>query len=236
MYVATHRSFCVKSLLSTINFLQNRAVRQGGRWPPSRQALKTCSSQSDDALTGFTTDTRTSSTQKTSSKQFNAEPLGFGGAGSKPDAGDDLFAASSTVLAPAGGSRSTTRKAKKPVARPTATKEPTDITKDILFGNDDLLAESPPKVTATIVDQKRVTEIEKEIQEDDDLFSTKVLSKNVISTIDDELFGIPTAKSTTKSTTKSIPTAVKVTSCSVFKEIIFFFTTTELWLSTKLTS
>ena len=170
----------MKSLLSTVNFLQNRAVRQGGHRPPSRQALKTRSSQSDDALAGFTTDTPTSSTQRTSSKQFNAEPVGFGGAGSKPDAGDDLFAASSTVLAPAGGSRSTTRKAKKPVARPTATKEPTDITKDILFGNDDLLAdlESPPKVTATIVDQKRVTEIEKEIekeiQEDDDLFSTKV--------------------------------------------------------------
>ena len=228
MYVA---ELCVKSLLSAINFLQNRAVRQGGRRPPSRQALKTRSSQSDDALAGFTTDTPTSSTQKTSSKQFNAEPLGFGGAGSKPDAGDDLFAASSTVLAPAGGSRSTTRKAKKPVARPTATKEPTDITKDILFGNDDLLAESPPKVTATIVDQKRVTEIEKEIekeiQEDDDLFSTKVLSKKVTSTIDDELFGIPTAKSTVPSvTTKSVPTAVKVTSCSVFK--IIFFTTTKL--------
>ena len=120
------------------------------------------------------------------------------------------------MLTPAGGSRSTARKAKKPVARPKATKEPTDITKDILFGNDDMLAESPPKVTATIVDQKRVTEIEKqiekEIQEDDDLFSTKVLSKKVTSTIDDELFGIPTTKSTAPSaTTKSVPTALKVT-------------------------
>ena len=52
-------------------------------------------------------------------------------------------------------------KAKKPVTHPTAT----DITKDILFGND-LLAESPPKVTATIMDQKRVTEIEKEIEKE----------------------------------------------------------------------
>ena len=177
-------------------------------------------------LAGFTTDTPTSSTQSTSSEQFDAEPLGFGGAGSKPDAADDLFAASSTVLTPAGGSRSTTRKAKKPVARPKVTKEPTDITKDILFGNDDMLAESPPKVTATIADQKRVTEIEKqiekEIQEDDDLFGTKVLSKRVTSTIDDELFGNPTSKSTVPSvTTKSVPTALKVTSyvasCSVFK-------------------
>ena len=144
-------------------------------------------------LAGFTTDTPTSSAQNTSSKQFDAEPLGFGGAGLKPDAVDDLFAASLTVLTPAGGSRSTTRKAKKPVAHPMATKEPTNITKDILFGNDDLLAESPPKVTATIVDQKKVTEIEKqiekEIQEDDDLFGTKALSKMVTSKIDDELFG-----------------------------------------------
>ena len=101
------------------------------------------------------------------------------------------------MLTPAGGSRSTKRKAKKPVAHPKATKEPTDITKDILFSNVDLLAESPPKVTTTIVDQKRVTEIEKqiekEIQEDDDLFGTKVLSKKVTSTIDDELFSNPTS-------------------------------------------
>ena len=114
------------------------------------------------------------------------------------------------MLPPAVSSRSTTRKAKKPVARPIATKEPTDITKDILFGNDDLLAESPPKETATIVDQKRVTEIEKqiqkEIQEDEDLFSTKALSKKVTTTIDDELFGSPTPKSTTSSvTTRSVP-------------------------------
>ena len=72
-------------------------------------------------------------------------------------------------------------------------KETTDITKDILFGNDDMLAESPPKETATIIDQKKVTEIEKqiqkEIQEDDDLFGTytKALSKNLTSTIGDDL-------------------------------------------------
>ena len=121
------------------------------------------------------------------------------------------------MLTSAGDSCSTTRKAKKPVARPKATKKPNDITKDILFGNDDMLAESPPKVTATIVDRKRVTEIEKqiekEIQEDDDLFGTKVLIKKVTSTIDDELFGNPTSKSTVPSvTTKSVPTALKVTS------------------------
>ena len=121
------------------------------------------------------------------------------------------------MLTSAGGSRSTRRKAKKPVAHPKATKEPNDITKDILFGNDDMLAELPPKVTATIVNQKRVTEIEKqiekEIQEDDDLFGTKVLSKKVTSTIDDELFGNPTSESTVPSvTTKSVPTALKVTS------------------------
>lgn len=134
------------------------------------------------------------------------------------DAVDDLFAASSTVLTPAGSSHGTTKKAKKPVPRPTANKEPT---KDILFGNDDLLAESPPKDTTTIVDEKRVTEIkeqiQKEIQEDDnDLFSTKVLSKNknMTSTIDDDLFGSPTPLAATKSVpsknTTNVPPAHKV--------------------------
>ena len=139
--------------------------------------------------------------QQTSTKTLDADLPRLGGAGSKPDDADDLFATSSTVLPPAGSSHTTTRKSKKPVPRPKATKEPTDVTKDILFGNDDLLAESPPKETATIVDQKRVTEIEKqlqkEIQEDDDLFDTKVLkNKNVTSTIDDELFGSLTVTTT----------------------------------------
>ena len=80
-----------------------------------------------------------------------------------------------------------------------------------------MLAESPPKETAAIVDQKRVTEIEKqiqkEIQEDDDLFGTTALSKNLTSTIGDDLFGTST---TTKSTTtsvanKNVPPVHKVT-------------------------
>ena len=97
-----------------------------------------------------------------------------------------------------------TRKAKKPIPWPTATK---DITKDILFGNDDLLGESPPKETTRVVDQKRVTEIEKQIQkeikEDDDLFSSKVLSKKPTTTISDELFGDPI--STTTSQVSAVP-------------------------------
>ena len=123
------------------------------------------------------------------------------------------------MLPPVGSSRSATKKAKKPVPRPAAKKETTDITKDILFGNDDMLAESPPKETATIVDQKRVTEIEKqiqkEIQEDDDLFGTKSLSKNknLTSTISDDLFGIsiPTKSITTSEANKNAPPAHKVT-------------------------
>ena len=151
---------------------------------------------------------------------MDADPLGFGGTGSQPDTVDDLFTASSTVLPPAGSSRTTTKKAKKPVPRPAATKEKTDITKDILFGNDDMLAESPPKETATIVDQTRVTEIEKqiqkEIQEDDDLFGTKALSKNLTSTIGDDLFGTSTPTKSTVTTTTSVasknaPPAHKVT-------------------------
>ena len=122
------------------------------------------------------------------------------------------------MLPPASSSRSATKKAKKPVPRPAAKKETTNI-KDILFGNDDMLAESPPKETATIVDQKRVTEIEKqiekEIQEDDDLFGTKSLSKNknLTSTIGDDLFGIsiPTKSTTTSEANKNAPPAHKVT-------------------------
>lgn len=171
--------------------------------------MKAQSGQSDDALAGFTSDTPSPSTQQNPSKLLDADPLGFGGTGSKSDAVDDLFTASSTVLPPTGSSRTTTRKAKKPVPRPVPTKETTDITKDILFGNDDMLAESPPKETATVVDQKRVTEIEKqiqkEIQEDDDLFGTKALSKNLTRTVGDDLFGTSTTTKSTVTTTTSVP-------------------------------
>ena len=55
------------------------------------------------------------------------------------------------------------------------------------------------------MNQKRVTEIEKqihkEIQEDDDLFGTKVLNKNLTSTISDDLFGNPTPGKPTATTT-----------------------------------
>ena len=180
-------------------------VRQGGRRPPSRQTVKAQSSQSDDALAGFVSDIPSSSKQAYSKE---ADSLVLGGRGTQPDAVDDLFTASSTVLPPAGSSRSTAKKTKKPVARPAAKKGSKDITKDILFGNDDLLAESPPKETATVVDQKRVTEIEKEIQkeiqEDDDLFDTKVLNKNLTSTISDDLFGNPTPGKPTATTTATI--------------------------------
>ena len=193
-------------------------VRQGGRRPPSRQTVKAQSSQSDDALAGFVSDIPSSSKQAYSKE---ADSLVLGGTGTHPDAVDDLFTASSTVLPPAGSSRSTAKKTKKPVARPAVKKGSKDITKDILFGNDDLLAESPPKETATVVDQKRVTEIEKqiqkEIQEDDDLFGTKVLNKNLTSTISDDLFGNPTpgkptatATVTTSETNRSAPSTLKV--------------------------
>jgi len=86
----------------------------------------------------FTSDI-TLPTQQISDKQLDADPLGLGGLGSKPYAANDLFTASSTVLSPAGASNGTTRKAKKPIPQPTATK---DITKDILFDNNDLLAEN----------------------------------------------------------------------------------------------
>ena len=182
-----------------MNCLQNRAARQGGRRPPSRRALKSQSSQSDDTLAAFTSDitaTPSSTQQQPSDKRlFDSDPLSLGGAGLKPDVTDDLFAASSTVLSPARASTTATKKSKKPVPRPATKKEPADITKDILFGNDDLLAESPPREAATVVDEKRVTEIEKQIQkemqEDDDLFGTKVLSKKPTTTISDELFGSP---------------------------------------------
>ena len=101
-------------------------------------------------MAAFTSDI-TLPTQQISDKQLDADPLGLGGLGSKPYAANDLFAASSTVLSPAGASNGTTRKAKKPIPQPTATK---DITKDILFGNDDLLAESPSKETTRVVDQR----------------------------------------------------------------------------------
>ena len=178
-------------------------IPQKGRRPPSRQSVKARSSQSDDALAGFVSDLP-SSHKQTYSKE--ADSLLLGGTGTQPDAVDGLFAASSTVLPPAGSSRTTAKKTKKPVARPAAKKESKDIKKDILFGNDDLLAESPPKETASVVDQKRVTEIEKEIQkeiqEDDDLFGSKDLSKNLTSTIGDDLFGSPTpGKPATTATT-----------------------------------
>ena len=59
-------------------------------------------------------------------------------------------------------------------------------------------------------------EIQKEIQEDDDLFGSKDLSKNLTSTIGDELFGSPTpGKPTTTATTseinKNAPPTYKVT-------------------------
>ena len=128
-------------------------------------------------------------------KPLDTDLLSLGGGGAKEDT-DDLFAASSKVLTP-----TTKKKVKKPVAIPTTTKEPADSTKDILFGNDDLLAESPPKETASVVsvppvavDQKRATEIkkqlQKELQEEDDLFSSKVLSKPT-TTVSDDLFGTP---------------------------------------------
>lgn len=70
-----------------------------------------------------------------------------------------------------------------------------------------MLAESPPKETARVVDQKRVTEIEKQIQkemqDDDDLFSSKVLTKKPTTTISDELFGNPI--STTTPQVPSVP-------------------------------
>ena len=52
----------------------------------------------------------------------------LGGTGTQPDAVDDLFTASSTVLPPASSSCSTAKKTKKPVARPAAKKESKDIT------------------------------------------------------------------------------------------------------------
>ena len=189
--------------------------RQKGRRPPSRQTVKAQSSQSDDALAGFVSDLP-SSHKQTYSKE--ADSLVLSGTGTQPDAVDDLFAASSTVLPPVGSSRTTAKKTKKPVAQPAAKKESKDITKDILFGNDDLLAESPPKETASVVDQKRVTEIEKQIEkkiQDDDLFGSKDLSKNLISTIGDDLFGSPTpgkpaTTATTSGTNKNAPPTYKV--------------------------
>ena len=193
-------------------------VRQGGRRPPSQKTVKAQSSQLDDALVGFMSDMPSSSKQ-TYSKE--ADSLVLSGTRTQPDAVDDLFTASSTVLPPASSSPSTAKKSKKPVARPAAKKESKYITKDILFGNDDLLAESSPKETATVMDQKRVTEIEKQIQkeihEDDDLFGTKVLNKNLTSTISDDLFGNPnpgkpaaTAAATTSETNKSSSPTLKV--------------------------
>lgn len=142
------------------------------------------------------------------SKPLDTDLLSLGGGGGKEDA-DDLFAASSKVLTP-----TTKKKVKKPVATPATTKQPAD-TKDILFGNDDLLAESPPKQTASVVstpsvtvDQTRKTEIEKqlqkELQEEDDLFSSKVLSKPTTA-VSDELFGAATS---TKDVTDTHPQKV----------------------------
>jgi len=132
--------------------------------------------------------------QQPPSKPLDTNILSLGGGRTKEDT-DDLFAASSKILTP-----TTKKKVKKPVATQTTTKE---SAKDILFGNDDLLAESPPKETSSVVsappvtvDQKRATEIEKqlqkELQEEDDLFSPKVLSKPT-ATVNDELFGAPPA-------------------------------------------
>jgi len=143
------------------------------------------------------------------SKPLDTDLLSLGGGGGKEDA-DDLFAASSKVLTP-----TTKKKVKKPVATPATTKQPADTTKDILFGNDDLLAESPPKQTASVVstpsvtvDQTRKTEIEKqlqkELQEEDDLFSSKVLSKPTTA-VSDELFGAATS---TKDVTDTHPQKV----------------------------
>ena len=47
-------------------------------------------------------------------------------------------------------------------------------------------------------------QIQKEIQEDDDLFGTKALSKNLTSTIGDDLFGTSTPTKLTVTTTTSV--------------------------------
>ena len=101
-------------------------VRQGGRRPPSRQTVKAQSSQLDDTLGGFVSDIPSSSKQNSNKE---ADSLVFGGTGTQPDAVDDLFAASSTVLPPSGSSRSTAKKTKKPIAQPPAKKESKDILK-----------------------------------------------------------------------------------------------------------